>query len=78
MVTAILVTFVLASAMYLGGLGMVPFIVGRRLADHLKGDSEAVAAVTRHVLIPLLGRKANPAPAEVPKSAPVVKKGTLV
>jgi hypothetical protein len=80
MVTAILLTFVLASALYLGGLGVVLFIAGRRLAEHLKGDAEAVAAVTRHVMIPLLGRKGKPAPAGEPESAPVVKKtkGTLV
>jgi len=80
MFTATLVTFVLTSAVYLGGLGAVLFIAGRRLAEHLKGDSEAVAAVTRHVMIPLLGRKGKPSPVAGAEAAPAVKKtkGTLV
>jgi len=80
MITAILVTFVVASALYLGGMGVVLFIAGRRLAEHLKGDAEAVAAVTRHVIIPLLGRKGGRAPAAAPETAPAMKKtkGTLV
>ena len=80
MFTEALVTFLLTSAVFLGGFGTVLFIAGRRLADHLKGDAEAVAAVTRHVMIPLLGRKGKPASAEAADAVPAVKKikGTLI
>ncbi len=80
MLTATLVTFALTSVAYLGALGAVLFIAGRRLAEHLRGDAEAVAAVTRHVLIPLLARKGKPAPAGDAAAAPTAKKtkGALV
>jgi hypothetical protein len=80
MLTATLVTFVLTSAAYLGALGAVLFLAGRRLAEHWKSDPAALAAVVRHVLTPLLGRKGEPAPSGVAGAAPDVKKpkGSLV
>jgi hypothetical protein len=36
------------------------FICARRLMHHLKDNQEACEAFSRHVLIPLLGRKPEP------------------
>jgi hypothetical protein len=38
----------------------VLWLVWCRLGDHLKQNDEAVSALTRHLLIPLLGKKEKP------------------
>jgi hypothetical protein len=51
----VLLTFLLTTALY-GGL---LWLACRRLSRHLQGNPDAVKAVTDHVLIPLLGRRAE-------------------
>jgi hypothetical protein len=61
--TIILLTFVATTAIY-AGLLLLAF---RRVASHLRGNAEAVQAVTQHVLVPLFGRKRD----DVEKKKPV-------
>lgn len=49
----IFVTFVLTTALYVG-LGFLAF---RRVSRHLQENPAGVAALTEHLLIPILGRK---------------------
>ncbi|HTU92890.1 MAG TPA: hypothetical protein VMF69_22610 [Gemmataceae bacterium] len=49
----IFMTFLLTTAAY----GALLWLACRRVLRHLKGNPEAVKAVTDHVLIPLLGRR---------------------
>ncbi len=50
----IFLTFLLTTA----GYGALLWWACRRISRHLRGNPEAVKAVTEHVLIPLLGRRA--------------------
>ncbi len=40
-----------------GALGIAGWLAWRRLAEHLKDNPEAVAAVAKHVFVPLLSEK---------------------
>jgi hypothetical protein len=41
----------------LGAEGALVWLVWRRMAEHLKENPDAVAALTVHLFVPLLGRK---------------------
>lgn len=58
------------------GEGVVAWLIWRRLAEHMKGNPEAVAALTTHLFVPLLGRKAAPAPEAKPEVQRT--RGTLI
>jgi hypothetical protein len=51
----VFLTFLLTTAAY----GILLWLACRRVSRHLQGNAEAVKAVTDHVLIPLLGRRAE-------------------
>jgi hypothetical protein len=40
--------------------GVLLWCVWRRLAEHLTENPEAVSALTNHLFVPLMGRKARP------------------
>jgi len=52
---AIIVTFSLTTIVY----ASLMWLACRRVVHHLRGNPEAVKAVTEHVLLPMLGRKAE-------------------
>jgi hypothetical protein len=52
--------FVMFILMMAGGGGLA-WLIWRRLAGHLKENPEAVAALTTHLFLPLLGKKEAPA-----------------
>jgi len=56
MFTTVLLMFTLTTLLY----GVCLWFAARRIARHLQGNGEGVKAVTDHVLVPLLGRKAAP------------------
>jgi hypothetical protein len=62
---AVLLTFVLTTLAYVA----LTFLAWRRVVEHLRDDPEASQAFSRHVLIPLLGRKSKEAPSEESKEA---------
>ena len=45
-----------------GGYGFLLWLACRRIMEHLKGDPQATEAFTRHVLVPLFGRRKEAAP----------------
>jgi hypothetical protein len=50
------------------GLGVAVFFIWRCLAEHMKTEGqEAVEALSKHLFIPLLGRKEAPAPQAEPE-----------
>jgi hypothetical protein len=51
----VLLTFLLTTAFF----GILLWLACRRVSRHLQGNADAVKAVTDHVLIPLLGRRAE-------------------
>jgi hypothetical protein len=53
MLMGMIIMFILMCA----GLGTVAWLAWSRLGAHLKGNEEAVTAITKHVLIPLMGKK---------------------
>jgi len=53
MLMGMIIMFILMCAV----LGTVAWLAWSRLGAHLKDNEEAVTAVTRHVLIPLMGKK---------------------
>lgn len=55
----IFLTFILTTALY----ACLVALALRRVAAHLRGNPEAVKAVTEHVLLPVLGRQAEQKPA---------------
>lgn len=65
----IFLTFILTTGLY----GFLLWLAFSRVAQHLKGNPEAVKAVMEHVLLPMLGRQA-----EQHKPAVQKTKGTLV
>jgi len=48
---------VLAFVLLAGGGGTLMWFTWRRIAEHLKENPDAVAALTVHLFVPLLGRK---------------------
>ena len=55
---AIIVTFSLTTIVY----ASLMWLACRRVVRHLRGNPEAVKAVTEHVLLPMLGRKPEQKP----------------
>jgi hypothetical protein len=49
---AIILTFLLTTAAY----GVLLWLAVRRVLHHLQGNEEGIKALTRFVLVPLLGR----------------------
>jgi hypothetical protein len=49
----VIMTFILSVAV----CACLVWRAGRRVAHHLRGNPEAVNAVTEHVLLPMLGRQ---------------------
>ena len=56
----IFLTFILTTCLY----GCVLLLACRRVARHLRGNQEAVKAVTEHVLLPVFGRQDEQEPVE--------------
>ena len=56
----VVMTFILTTGVY----ACLMWLAGRRVAHHLRGNPEAVKAVTEHVLLPMLGRQAEQKPTE--------------
>jgi hypothetical protein len=54
----IILTFLLTTV----ALGALGFLALRRVAIHLKENPEGIEAVSKHVLLPLLGRKSAAQP----------------
>ena len=49
----IVITFILTTVAY----GVLIWFASRRLVAHLRDNPEAVAALSEHLIIPILGRK---------------------
>jgi hypothetical protein len=49
------ITFILTTSVY----ASLMWLACRRVVHHLRGNPEAVKAVTEHVLLPMLGREAK-------------------
>jgi hypothetical protein len=62
--TLVLLTLVVTTLIYLSLFALAL----RRVASHLRGNAEAVQAVTEHVLVPLLGRQKGDAEKKKPVS----------
>ena len=54
----VIMTFILTTGVY----ACLMWLACRRVAHHLRGNPEAVKAVTEHVLLPLLRRQAEQKP----------------
>jgi hypothetical protein len=54
----VIMTFILTTSVYV----CLMWLACRRVAHHLRGNAEAVKAVTEHVLLPMLGRQAEQKP----------------
>ena len=52
------ITFVLTTGVFVSLI----WLACRRVVHHLRGNPEAVKAVTEHVLLPMLGRKPEQKP----------------
>jgi hypothetical protein len=52
------------------GGGALMWLTWRRMAGHLKGNEEAVSALTKHLFVPLLGGQDTPQPDETPAPKP--------
>ena len=52
---AVIMTFILTTGVY----ASLMWLACRRVVHHLRGNPEAVKAVTEHVFLPMLGRKAE-------------------
>ncbi len=48
----------------IAGCGFLLWLGWRRIINHLKEDNEATEAFTKHVLIPVFGRKKSEPPKE--------------
>ena len=53
MIVGMILMFILET----GCLGLAAWWIWTRLAEHLKDNPEAVAALTTHLFVPLLGKK---------------------
>jgi hypothetical protein len=49
------------------GAGALTWFIWLRLGDHLKENEEGVRALTKHLLVPLMGKKAAEAPEPPPQ-----------
>jgi len=50
-----------------GGEGTVAWLIWRRMGEYLKENPEAVAALTTHLFVPLMGKKAKPEEVKQPQ-----------
>jgi hypothetical protein len=62
--TLMLLTFVITTVIY----SSIFVFALRRVTSHLRGNAEAVQAVTEHVLVPLFGKKKDDADKKKPVS----------
>ncbi len=53
----------------IGGEGILMWLIWKRLAAHLKDNPEGVAALTTHLFVPLLGKKAPSGVTETDRDA---------